>query len=105
MGMIPHQLWKVVRIPSALWGMGEILALILRGTASQGKVLGRGVTIWFIFGTHQAGMSGSMHRQVMLSQGHGYQIMAMLQGNMRMNASHKAKAMEELRRVQTQDTF
>lgn len=105
MGTIPHQLWKVLRSPSALFGMVEILALIWRGIASQGKALRRGVTICFIFGTHQAGMLGSIHRQVMLSQGRGYQVMAMLQGNTRMNASHKAKAMEELRRVQTRDTF
>lgn len=105
MGMVPHQLWKVVRIPSALWSMVQILVLTLRGRASQRKVLRRGVTICFIFETHQADMLGSMHTQVMLSQGHEYQVMAMLQGNTKMNASHKAKAMEELRRVQTEDTF
>lgn len=85
--------------------MVQILVLTLRGRASQHKVLRRGVTICFVFETHQTDMLGSMHTQVMLSQGHGYQVMAMLQRNMKMNASHKAKAMEELRRVQTQDTF
>lgn len=95
-----------MRIPRALWSTAEILALPLRRVGSQGKVLRKGVTQSVsCFGTHQADMleSSVIHTDNAKS-GHGYQTMATLSRSTRMDASHKAKATEKLRRVQIQDT-